>query len=86
MERRIVGSGFYRARGEWRANKIFIGIQKCTYNLRRGKKGNGFGDFWEVKWGLTGCGIGNRCGSARLALKTGARTGALGSVIPKLGK
>ena len=36
------------------ANKIFIGIHMCTYKACRDSKRKGFGDFWEVKRGLTG--------------------------------
>ena len=43
--------------GEQWANKIFFGIPMCTYKLRRGNKGKGFGDFWRPKWGLTRCDI-----------------------------
>jgi hypothetical protein len=45
------------AKGEQAANKILFATQICTYNLCRGNKRKGLGDFWEVKPGLTRCDI-----------------------------
>jgi len=36
----------------------------CTYKACRDKKRKGFGDFWEVKGGLTRCDIGPRKGAS----------------------
>jgi hypothetical protein len=46
-----------RSLGEDYANKIFFGIQQCTYNVRTDNKRKRFGDFQQVKWGLTRCDI-----------------------------
>jgi len=55
-----------RLDGEYMANKVFLGIQICTYNPCRDKKRKGLGDFREVKGGLTrydrGPGTGARTG------------------------
>ncbi len=39
--------------GVWKANKILLSIQECTYSLRKDNIRKGFGDFWELKRGLT---------------------------------
>ena len=43
--------------GEQVENKIFFGIQICTYKQCTDKKRQELGDFWRVKRGLTRCAI-----------------------------
>lgn len=69
-----------RVESESLANKIFLGIQICTYNVPGCMKRNGFVDFWEVKGDLTGCGMGNCAASPRLAPTIGARTWATSQI------
>src|SRR5271167_734945 len=40
---------------EQRANKILFSLQACTYMVRKENIRKGFGDFWELKGGLTWC-------------------------------